>query len=179
VLQNIWSALTENIPPWAEEMKPFRRRKYHRLLLLILVAAIFILLVNPVQFSKDKNKPKVIAFVVDSASSMMEKERNTLDFFEDLTHGRIVSTILRRYGEPDEFHFYDVDDTRGVVDSERYLNALTLIKSYLRAKTSNRAVVNISLGSYSPRPQETKLIRDILELVPFPLTEFRELRDIL
>jgi hypothetical protein len=145
-------------------MKPFRKRKYRRLLVLILVAAIFILLLNPVQFSKDKNKPKVIAFIVDSASSMMEKERNTLDFFEDLTHGRIVSTILRRYGEPDELHFYDVDNMRGAVDSERYLNALTLIRSYLRAKPSNRVVVNISLGSYSPRPQETKLIRDILEL---------------
>ena len=145
-------------------MKPLNRRKYRRLLLIILVAAIFLLLLNPTQFSKDKNRPKVIAFVVDSASSMMEKERNTLDFFEDLTHGQIVSTILRRYGDPDEFYFYDVDDTRGAVDSERYLNALTLIKSYLRAKTSKRAVVNISLGSYSPRPQETKLIRDILEL---------------
>jgi hypothetical protein len=38
-------------------MKPFRRRKYRRLLLPILVAAIFILLLNPAQFSKDKNKP--------------------------------------------------------------------------------------------------------------------------
>jgi hypothetical protein len=144
-------------------MKPFRTRKYRRLLVLILVAAIFILLLNPARFSKDRNKPKVIAFVVDSASSMMEKERNTLDFFEEITHGRIVCTILRRYGEPDELHFYDVDDTQGAVDSERYLNALTQIRNYLRARTSNRVVVNISLGSYSPKPQETKLIGDILK----------------
>jgi hypothetical protein len=144
-------------------MKPFHRRKYRRLLLLIIAAAIFLLLLNPAQFSKDKNKPKVIAYVVDSASSMMKEERNTLDLFEDLTHGQIVCTILRRYGGPDELHFYDVDNAKGVVDSERYLNALTLIRSYLRVRPGDRVVVNISLGSYSPNPQETRLIRDILE----------------
>lgn len=144
-------------------MKPFHRRKYRRLLLIILVAAICLLFLNPAQSSKDRNGPAVIAFVVDSASSMMKEERNTLDLFEDLTHGQVVCTILRRYGEPDELHFYGVDDTRGTVDSERYLNALTLIRSYLRIKPGDRVVVNISLGSYSPKPQEIKLIRDIIE----------------
>jgi hypothetical protein len=94
---------------------------------------------------------------------MMKEERNFLDLFEDLTHGQVVLTILRRYGEPDELHFYGVDNTRGTVDSERYINALTLIRSYLRIKPGDRVVVNISLGSYSPKPQETKLISDILE----------------
>jgi hypothetical protein len=94
---------------------------------------------------------------------MMKEERNFLDLFEDLTHGQVVLTILRRYGEPDELHFYGVDNMRGTVDSERYINALTLIRSYLRIKPGDRVVVNISLGSYSPKPQETKLISDILE----------------
>lgn len=144
-------------------MKPFHRRKYRRLLLLILVAAICLLFLNPAQLSKNRNGPVVIAFVVDSASSMMKEERNILDLFEDLTHGQVVCTILRRYGEPDELHFYGVDNMQGTVDSERYINALTLIRSYLRIKPSDRIVVNISLGSYSLKPQETKLINDILE----------------
>jgi len=118
---------------------------------------------DPGQFLEDKTGPKVIAFVIDSASSMMKKERNILDLFEDLTHGQVVCTLLRRYGEPHKLHFCSVDDTRGRVDSERYLNALTLIRSYLRDKPDDRVVVNISLGSYSPKVQETKLIRDILE----------------
>jgi hypothetical protein len=144
-------------------MKPFHRRKYRRLLLLILVAAICLLFLNLAQLSKDKNGPEVIAFVVDSASSMMKEERSILGLFEDLTHGQVVCSILRRYGEPDELRFYGVDDTRGAVDSERYLNALTLIRSYLRVKPADRVIVNISLGSYSPKPQEIRLIRDILE----------------
>lgn len=144
-------------------MKPFHRRKYRRLLLLILVAAICLLFLNLAQLSKDRNGPEVIAFVVDSASSMMKEERSILGLFEDLTHGQVVCSILRRYGEPDELRFYGVDDTRGAVDSERYLNALALIRSYLRIKPADRVVVNISLGSYSPKPQEVRLIRDILE----------------
>jgi hypothetical protein len=106
--------------------------------------------------------PKVVAFVIDSASSMMEKERNILDLFEDLTHGQVVRTILRRYGEPDKLHFHSVDDTKGKVDIKRYLNALSLIESYLRKYPRNRVVINISLGSNSPKPREEKLIRDIL-----------------
>ncbi|MFC1604828.1 S8 family serine peptidase [Planctomycetota bacterium] len=131
--------------------------------MLILAVAICLLFLNPAQWSKDRKGPEVIAFVVDSASSMMKEERNILDLFEDLTHGQVVRTILRRYGEPDELHFYGVDNTRGTVDSERYINALTLIRNYLRVTPDDRVVVNISLGSYSPKPLETKLIRDILE----------------
>jgi hypothetical protein len=144
-------------------MKPFHKRRYRRLLLLILLVAICLLFLNPAQLSKDRKGPEVIAFVVDSASSMMKEERNILDLFRNLTHGQVVCTILRRYGEPDELHFDSVDDTRGAVDSERYLNALRLIRSYLRDRPGDRVVVNISLGSYLPKPQETKLIADILE----------------
>lgn len=131
--------------------------------MLILVVAICLLFLNPAQWSRDRDGPEVIAFVVDSASSMMKEERNILDLFEDLTHGQVVRTVLRRYGEPDELHFYGVDDMQGAIDSERYLNALTLIRNYLRDKPDDRIVVNISLGSYSPKPLETNLIRDILE----------------
>lgn len=144
-------------------MKPFHKRKYRRLLIFILLAAIFLVFLDPARLLEDRMGPKVIAFVIDSASSMMKKERNILDLFENLTHGQVVCTILRRYGEPDKLYFESVDDARGVVDSERYLNALTLIKSHLRDKPGDRVVVNISLGSYSPKPSEKKLIRDILE----------------
>ncbi len=105
----------------------------------------------------------MVAFVIDSASSMMEKERNILNLFENLTHGQIVRTILRRYGVPDKLNFYSVDDTRGNVDRESYLNALTLVGSYLRDNPRDRVVINISLGSSSPKPFGTKLIKDILE----------------
>jgi len=111
------------------------------------VVVICLLFLNPAQWSKDRDGPEVIAFVVDSASSMMKEERNILDLFEDLTHGQVVLTILRRYGEPDELHFYGVDNMQGAVDSERYLNALTLIRNYLRVTPDDRVVVNISLGS--------------------------------
>lgn len=131
--------------------------------MLILAAAICLLFLNLARLSEDSNGPEVIAFVVDSASSMMKEERSILDLFEDLTHGHVVCSILRRYGDPDELHFYGVDDMRGAVDSERYLNTLTLIRSFLRVKPADRVVINISLGSYSPTPQEIRLIRDILE----------------
>ena len=144
-------------------MKPFHKRKYRRLLVFILLATICFVFLDPAQFLEDRMEPKVIAFVIDSASSMMEKERNILNLFEDLTHGQVVRTILRRYGEPDKLNFYSVDDTRGNVDRESYLNALTLVGSYLRDNPRDRVVINISLGSYSPKPLERKLIKDILE----------------
>ena len=143
-------------------MKPFHKRKYRRLLLFILMVAICLLFLNPAQFLEDRKGPKVVAFVIDSASSMMKKERNILQLFKDLTHGQIVCTILRRYGEPNKLHFHSVDDTRGNVDSGRYLNALTLVESYLRDNPHDRVLINISLGSTSPKPREKKLIRDIL-----------------
>ena len=143
-------------------MKPFHKRRYRRLLGFILMAAIGLLLLNPAQLLEDKKGPKVVAFVIDSASSMMEKERNILNVFENLTHGQVVRTILRRYGVPDKLNFYSVDDTRGKVDRESYFNALTLVENYLRDNPRDRVVINISLGSYSPKPQEKKLIRDII-----------------
>jgi hypothetical protein len=119
---------------------------------------------DPVKLLEDRMGPKVIAFVIDSASSMMEKERNILNLFEDLTHGQIVCTLLRRYGKPDKLNFYSVDDIQGNIDRKSYLNALTLIESYLRDNPRERVVINISLGSYSPKLLEKKLITDILEL---------------
>ena len=144
-------------------MNPFHKRKYRRLLVFILLATICFVFLDPGQLLEDRMEPKVIAFVIDSASSMMEKERNILNLFEDLTHGQVVRIILRRYGEPDKLNFYSVDDTRGNVDKESYLNALTLVGTYLRDNPHDRVVINISLGSYSPKPLERKLIRDILE----------------
>ncbi len=126
------------------------------------MVAFCLLFLNPTQLLEDRKAPKVVAFVIDSASSMMKKERNILQLFKDLTHGQIVCTILRRYGEPNKLHFHSVDDTRGNVDSERYLNALTLVESYLRDNPHDRVVINISLGSNSPKPREKKLIRNIL-----------------
>jgi len=133
------------------------------LLVFILLATICFVFLDPAQFLEDRMEPKVIAFVIDSASSMMEKERNILNLFEDLTHGQVVRTLLRRYGEPDKLNFYSVEDTRGNVDRKSYLNALTLVGSYLRNNPRDRVVINISLGSYSPKPLERKLIKDILE----------------
>jgi hypothetical protein len=150
-------------------MKPFHKRKYrfrekvkskkYKSIAFFLFTFSFLLF----QFLEDKTGPKVIAFVIDSASSMMNRERNILNLFEDITHGQVVSTILRRYGEPDELHLRTVDDAQGGLDHERYLNALALVRSYLRDQPGDRVVVNISLGSYSPRLQEKRLIRDILE----------------
>jgi|GEM_PF-2024218 len=144
-------------------MKPFHKRKYRRPLVLILLVTIGIVLLDPAQLLEDKRGPKVIAFVIDSASSMMNRERSILDLFHDLTHGHVVCTLLKRYGEPDELHFRSVDNAQGSVDSQSYLNALTLVGNYLRNEPGDRVVVNISLGSYSPKPDETRLIRTILE----------------
>jgi subtilisin family serine protease len=105
-----------------------------------------------------------MAVIIDSTSSMIKKERSILDIFEDITHGQVVSAVLRKFGQPDDLRFYNVDNMRGAVDSSRYIDALTQTKSYLQEGQDDRVVVNISLGSYSPTPQETKLITDILEL---------------
>jgi hypothetical protein len=126
------------------------------------MVAICFLLLNPAQLLEDRKSPKVVAFVIDSASSMMQKERNILNLFENLTHGQVVCTLLRRYGVPDKLNFYSVDDTRGNVDRDSYLNALTLVENSLRDNPHDRVVINISLGSYSPKPLETKLIEKIL-----------------
>jgi len=145
-------------------MKPGHKRKYRKLLLLALVATICLLFFYPGILSKHSKGPKVTAFVVDSASSMMKKERNKLDLFTEITHGQAVTAVLRKYGRPDELFFHDVDNMRGAVDSGRYLNALTAIRSHLRKRKGDRVVVNISLGSHLPKPQEIKYITEILGL---------------
>ena len=133
------------------------------MLVVILLATIGIVLLDPARLLKEEKGPKVVAFVIDSASSMMKKERSILDLFHDLTHGQVVCNLLRRYGDPDELHFQSVDDVQGAVDSQRYLDALAQVKSYLRENPNNRVVVNISLGSYSPKADESDLIEDILK----------------
>ncbi len=139
--------------------------------MLTLAVAIFLLFFYPGFLSKHSEGPKVTAFVIDSASSMMKKERNKLDLFTDITHGRAVTAVLRKYGQPDVLHFYDVDNMRGAVDSERYLHALTQVRNHLRQSKGDRVVVNISLGSHLPKPAapqasfgETELVTDILDL---------------
>jgi len=143
-------------------MKPFHKRKYRRLLTFVFLAAVCLVLIDPAQFLESRTGPKVVAFVIDSASNMMTEERNILQLFEDLTHGQVVRDILRRNGQPDELHFYDVDDLQGNVDSESYLRALTTVSSHLRDRPDDRVVINISLGSSSPRRRESELIREIV-----------------
>ena len=111
---------------------------------------------------EEKKGPDVVAFVIDSASSMMKKERSILDLFHDLTHGQVVCDLLKRSGEPDELHFHNVDNLHGAVDSRKYLNALFEVKNYLQNQPNRRAVVNISLGSYTPNADQTRLIEDII-----------------
>lgn len=108
-------------------------------------------------------RPQVVAVVIDSASSMMERERGLLDLFEEVTHGRIVTRVLRQYGQPDALHFHDVDNRRGAVDGERYLAALTRTRQIVQERPGDRLVVNISLGSHRSKPRETQLITDLLE----------------
>ena len=143
-------------------MKPFHHRKYRRLLAFVFLAAVSFVLIDPAQFIEEKAGPKVVAFVIDSISSMMKKERDILQLFEDLTHGEVVRSVLRRNGQPDKLYFYSVDDARGNVDSESYLHALTLVSRYLREKPADRVVINISLGSNSPKRRESELIREIV-----------------
>ena len=145
-------------------MKPYRTRKYRRVCFLLLVTVICLLCLTPGRWLRDTGETRVIAVVIDSASSMMKKERNVLDLFEDITHGQVVSAVLRRYGQPDELHPYNVDNMRGAVDSERYLHALTQTKRTLERRPGDRVVVNISLGSHLPKPEETQLITDVLGL---------------
>jgi len=117
---------------------------------------ICLLLLDAGRFLRYRSEPKVTAVIIDSTSSMMKKERGILDLFEDITHGQVVSSFLRRFGQPDELRFHNVDNMRGAVDSSRYLDALTQTKSYLQERQDDRVVVNISLGSYSPTLQETR-----------------------
>lgn len=129
----------------------------------MLLATIGVVLLDPARLWEDEKGPKVIAFVIDSASSMMEKERSILDLFYNLTHGQIVCDQLRQYGNPDELHFHNVDNTYGAIDNRLYLDALARISHYLRDKLDDRVVVNISLGSYTPEPDQKRLIEDILK----------------
>lgn len=143
-------------------MKPFHKRKYRRLLTFVFLAAVCFVLIDSARFMESRTGPKVVAFVIDSASNMMKEERNIFQLFKDLTHGQVVRDTLRRYGQPDKLHFYDVDDVRGNIDSERYLHALTLVSSYLRDNPDECVVINISLGSASPKRRESELIREIV-----------------
>jgi hypothetical protein len=52
----------------------------------------------------------------------------------------------------------------GAVDSGKYLDALALVRNHLRDNPGHRAVVNISLGSYTLKMEETRFIEDILKL---------------
>lgn len=108
--------------------------------------------------------PRVVVFVVDSSASMMDDERSLLQIFDDLTHGQVVSTILRRWGEPNRLYLHAVDNAYGQVDRERYLQALRQIEAYFRNRPNDRVVINISLGSYSPEPGEKQLIGNLVDL---------------
>ncbi len=143
-------------------MKPFHHRKYRRLLTFVFLAAVFFVLIDPAQLMKQRAGPKVVAFVIDSISNMMKEERDILQLFDDFSHGQVVRAILKRNGQPDELYFHGVDDVRGNVDSESYLHALTLVSRYLREKPADRVVINISLGSNSPKRRESELIREIV-----------------
>lgn len=143
-------------------MKPFHKRKYRRLLALVFLVAVCIVLLDPAQFLEIRTGPKVVAFVIDSASSMMKQERSLLQLFEDISHGQVVRAVLRRNGQPDKLRFYNVDDVRGNVDSERYLHALAQVGGYLRDNLDDRVVINISLGSPSPKRRESELIGEIV-----------------
>jgi hypothetical protein len=143
-------------------MKPFHHRKYRRLLTFVFLAAVSLVLIDPAHFVGEKAGPKVVAFVIDSISNMMKEERDILQLFDDLSHGQVVRDILKRNGRPDELYFHGVDDARGNVDTESYLHALALASRYLREKQGDRIVINISLGSNSPKRRESELIRDIV-----------------
>jgi hypothetical protein len=134
------------------------------LLALALLIAIALLALDPAQLHKGASGPRVVAFVVDSSASMMDSERSFLQVFDDLTHGQVVSSILKRWGEPNRLYLHAVDNAYGQVDRERYLQALRQIEVYLRNNPNDRVVINISLGSYSPEPLERQLIGNLIDL---------------
>jgi len=145
-------------------VKSLHKRRYRRLLALALLIAILLLALDLARLHKGAPGPRVVAFVVDSSTSMMDSERSLLQIFDDLTHGQIVSTILRQWGEPNRIHLHVVDNAYGQVDRERYLQALRHIEAYLQNRPKDRVVINISLGSRSPEPDEKQLTGNLVDL---------------
>ena len=144
-------------------MKFLRRRTCQRLLILAVLAALVLLFLQS-RLPSDSTRPRVVAFVVDSSASMMDNERSLLQLFDDITHGQVVTTILRRWGPPDRLHLRTVDNAYDQVDRARYFKALREIEAYLRAHPDHRVVVNISLGSHAPEPDEKQLIGNLVDL---------------
>ncbi len=111
----------------------------------------------------DKPYADVTVFIIDSAESTTSRQRKIIDLFEDFSHGRIVTEILRANCKPRRLYLYNVDDAEGNIDRYRYLIALRRTVKYLDESNISSAVVNISLGMTTATDEERRLIREIID----------------
>ena len=107
---------------------------------------------------------RVVVFVVDSLSSMMPDQRSQLQFFEKLSHGDVVASLVRQESTPDVLEVHDVDGPLGKVDRDRYLRALATAAQFARDHPRDKVVVNVSLGSREPDPKERERVARLLRL---------------
>ncbi len=112
--------------------------------------------------NKHNKGGRVVVFVIDSLSGMMPEERQRFSFFEDFTHGEVVRSIVKQYGNPDKLYFDTVDNSDGSINRDFYIRTLLNIDGYVTRHPKDRVVVNISFGSYSYDSQEEKLIDSLI-----------------
>ncbi len=89
---------------------------------------------------------KVTVFVIDSASGLTPESQKGLSLFKDISHGEIVTALVREAGRPDKLFFHDVDDASGKINHRKYLKTLADIGAYVRLHPSEDVVINISFG---------------------------------
>ncbi len=81
---------------------------------------------------------------------------------EDVTHGSLVGRVVRSYCRA-PIRSMPVDDMRGGLSRAAYLDGLRQVLEELSERPGRRAVVNISISSQEPDPEERALIERIIE----------------
>jgi hypothetical protein len=137
---------------------------------LLLGVCMWIFNISEIGKSDDKKQPianiegkgKVVVFVIDSVSGMLEDNKKSIKMFKNITHGDVVCSLVKSSGNPQKLHFYNVDSMFGTVDNLRYIQTLKTVSEYAKGAPSMRVVVNISLGSRALNRLEELLIKDLV-----------------
>ena len=106
---------------------------------------------------------KVTVFVIDSASGLTPESQKGLSLFKDISHGEIVTALVREAGRPDKLFFHDVDDASGKINHRKYLKTLADIASYVRLHPSEDVMINISFGGPRVDLAEAFLIGQLIK----------------
>lgn len=109
----------------------------------------------------------VDVFVIDSNSALMPNARAELSQFRDISHGEIVSRIVKEEAPAASVTLVPVDDATGAINTDKYLKALQSVLDQVRHRrlSSNNGpvIMNMSLGSHARTATEESVIHALVQ----------------